>query len=80
MKRSVLVLAGLVLLMCGAVAAHAETITFIETTTASGSLDGTGFTNALVTLALTRDTTNLTNGGFGLFRMSRARGVTRLRW
>jgi PEP-CTERM motif len=69
MKRTTLVLAVLFVLVCGAVAAHADTITYTETATASGTLDGTGFTNALVTLMLTGDTTNVIDFGGGLFEM-----------
>ena len=44
----------------GAVSAHADIITFTEiTTTASGNLDGTAFSNALVSLVLTGDRTNV---------------------
>ena len=66
MKCSMLVLAGLAVLMCDATAAYADTITFTETTTASGSLDGTRFTDALVTLMLTGDTANVQSVGVGL--------------
>jgi hypothetical protein len=44
----------------GAPAAHADSIVVTDTTIATGSLDGTAFTNALVTLTLTGDTTNVT--------------------
>lgn len=42
--------------MCSCPIANADTITFTETVTASGYLDGTAFTDALVTLSLTSDT------------------------
>lgn len=46
---------------------QADTLTYTESATASGVLDGTAFTNSLVTLALTGDTANIfatTAGGF----------------
>jgi hypothetical protein len=49
---------------CG-VTATAETITYTETVTTSGNLDGTPFTDALVTLSLTGDTANIANTGGG---------------
>ena len=42
--------------------ANAETITYIETTTATGSLGGQSFTNALVTLTATGDTSGTVTG------------------
>jgi hypothetical protein len=68
MKRSLLVLAALLIPMFGAVAAHADSIVVTETTTAAGSLDGIGFTNALVTLTLTGSTTNVSSLG-GVFEL-----------
>nr|HEV7954840.1 PEP-CTERM sorting domain-containing protein [Candidatus Acidoferrales bacterium] len=65
MKRSILALAALVALMCGASAVHADTITVTETATMSGSLDGVSFTNALVTFTVVADTANSSNGGAG---------------
>lgn len=47
--------------------ARADTIVVTETTTASGSLDGTAFTDALLTLTLTGDTTNLNSATPGVF-------------
>jgi hypothetical protein len=41
---------------------QATPITYTETGTGSGMLDGTVFTNALVTLTLTGDTSSVTNG------------------
>lgn len=74
MKRSILALAALALLMCGASAVHADTITITETATMSGSLDGVSFTNALVTFTVVADTANSSNGGSGTtFRLP---GVT----
>lgn len=40
-------------------AGHADTLTFTETMTTSGILDGTTFTDQLVTLSLTADTSNI---------------------
>ena len=44
------------------VAALAAPITYVETTTATGTLDGTAFTNAAVTVTLTGDTSNIAPG------------------
>jgi hypothetical protein len=51
---------------CG-VTATAASITYTETVTTSGNLDGTPFTNALVTLWLTGDTANVVNAGAGIY-------------
>jgi len=50
-------------------AAWASPITYVETTTASGSLNGTTFTNASVTVTLVGDTSNIAPGPapFGAF-------------
>lgn len=48
--------------MMVAVASRAESITYIETATASGSLGGQSFTNALVTLTAPGDTTGTVVG------------------
>jgi hypothetical protein len=45
----------------------AESITYTEQTIGSGSLDGTAFSNALITIALSGDTTTVQNKGGGLF-------------
>jgi hypothetical protein len=50
--------------------AEAETITYIETATATGSLAGQSFTDALVTLTATGDTSNVTSDGFQSAEMS----------
>ncbi len=74
MKRSILALAALLVLMCGASAVHADTITFTDTAIMSGSLNGVSFTNALVTFTVVGDTANSSNGGAGTtFRLP---GVT----
>ena len=52
----------------GAPAAHADGIVVTETTMASGSLDGTAFTDALVTLTVIGNTTNVT-GGVPIFHL-----------
>jgi hypothetical protein len=52
----------------GAPAARADGIVVTETTMASGSLDGTAFTNALVTFTVIGSTTNVT-GGVPIFHL-----------
>jgi len=54
---------------CGVTAA-AGTITYTETITTSGSLDGTPFADKLVTLTLTGDTADIVNGGGGAYDLS----------
>jgi hypothetical protein len=56
-----------VLLALAATPASAAALVFSETTTASGSLGGTAFSNALVTLSGTGDTGGVTNPAFGDF-------------
>jgi hypothetical protein len=48
-------------------AASAGTITYTETQLGIGSLGGTPFNNAVVTITLTGDTTGITTGGSGVF-------------
>jgi len=60
MTRSLQVLAVVAAMTFGALATRADAITITETTTASGSLNGTAFTDASVTLAFVGDTANLT--------------------
>jgi hypothetical protein len=68
MKRSIgLLTAAFAALTLGSTAAHAGLLTYTETVTASGSLDGNAFTNALVTLTLNGNTTNIGSGGSGIF-------------
>jgi hypothetical protein len=55
LSASVLVLTG--------VAAHAETLTYTESAVVSGSLDGTAFRDALVTLTATGDSADVTGSG-----------------
>jgi hypothetical protein len=62
MKRLVLIALG-----CCAALAHASTITYTDQVTASGSLGTTDFTNALVTLTLVGNTTDVTGSGSGPF-------------
>jgi hypothetical protein len=77
MKRSFLAVAIMTVLMCGASAVHADTITFTDTATMSGSLDGVSFTNALVTFTVVGDTANSSNGGSGsVFRLPGVTTVT----
>jgi hypothetical protein len=45
----------------------ATPITYTETATATGFLNGSPFTNATVTLEMTNDTTNVTNPSTGIF-------------
>src|SRR5580658_3737068 len=52
--------------LCSAGMAHAGSITYTISATASGSLDGTPFTNELVTLTMNADTSSVT-GGSGFF-------------
>jgi hypothetical protein len=66
MKRSLLALAAVTALTCAAVATRADNITVTETTIGSGSLDGIRFTNGLIILTLTGDTTNLGSGSPGV--------------
>ena len=47
--------------------AHAAPITYVQTGTASGVLDGEAFTDAFVTVTLTGDTTNVVPELFGAF-------------
>ena len=54
---------------CGVTAA-AGTITYTETITTSGNLDGTDFTDKLVTLTLTGDTADIVNAGGGTYDLS----------
>ena len=69
MQRSMLILGVLAILVCSASPAPADTSTFTETTIASGTVDGTGFTNALVTITLTGDTANVGSGSPGKFSL-----------
>ena len=51
----------LVALCVSTIAAHAASITYTETATASGSLNGNAFTNQLLTLTGMSDSTSVTN-------------------
>lgn len=53
-----------VLVACG-LAAHAATITYTGIVTATGSLNGTAFTNALLTLQATADSSTITSAAQG---------------
>jgi len=66
MKRIAVVLAAIGIL---AGVASAGPITYVETTTATGSLGGTAFTDALLTVTLVGDTSNIAPGPapFGAF-------------
>ncbi len=69
MRQKHVAVASLALLI-GASFASAAAITFTESVTASGSLGSTQFTNALVTLTATGDTSNVTLRGPGWFNFS----------
>jgi hypothetical protein len=57
----------LLLAQLTAIAASAGTLlTYTETVTTSGTLDGTAFTNQLVTITLTGDANGIMNSGFEL--------------
>jgi hypothetical protein len=67
MKRTNLILVvTAILLFCGALQANADTITYTESGTATGSIGATNFTSALVTITFAGDTTNVT-GASGFF-------------
>ncbi|MGA2606729.1 MAG: hypothetical protein ABSH01_04640 [Terriglobia bacterium] len=61
MKKTLSLLA-LGVLLCGAVQAKAETITYTVQDTVSGTLDSNSFFDALVTVAFTGDTANVWGG------------------
>ena len=65
MKQTTLILAGFSLLLA-ARHGQAAPITYTEQALASGTLGARVFTNALVTIVFTGDTTNVT-GGAGFF-------------
>jgi hypothetical protein len=68
MKRTFLILLAIVAaLLCGARPANADGITYTESDTATGSIGGQAFTDALVTLTFVGDTLNVVNAGAGLF-------------
>jgi PEP-CTERM motif len=66
MKKSSLMLSSLALLAVAAVPAMAGQITYTESATATGSLGTQNFRDALLTLTLVGDTSNVT-GGAGFF-------------
>ncbi len=59
-------IAAILLIACATGNTKAGFITYLETTTGSGTLGGVAFTNALVTLTATADTSNVT-GSSGFF-------------
>ena len=67
MKRGIWMMAAFVLLIGGVGPAKAEFITFTESSTATGSLGGTTFTDALLTITSTGDTTQLQNPSLGFY-------------
>ena len=60
----------------GALVCSAGPITFTEAITTSGSLDGTAFTNQLVTITLTGNTSSITNPSSGLYFLNGPASVT----
>ncbi len=50
-------------ILVAAVSAHAAPITYTVTDTATGTLGSTAFTNALITVSFTGDTSNVTGSG-----------------
>lgn len=62
MRRATHVMAVIAVILLGAGAARADQeLTYTETGDATGSLDGTSFTDALVTLTLTGNTSTITS-------------------
>jgi hypothetical protein len=59
---------GAVAAFAFAAPAMASPITYTEVGTGSGTLDGTMFTNQLVTITMPGDTTNITNPNSGFFQ------------
>jgi hypothetical protein len=55
------------LVFLGSATARADILTYTETVTASGTLDGTAFGNALVTLSLTGNTSDISTAFGGTF-------------
>jgi len=68
-RRILLGLTLTAMLLCGAGQLFATEITYTEQAVASGTLGGTSFTNALVTIQLVGNTANVT-GSSGLFTNS----------
>ena len=75
MRTKCVALSVFVLLGCFG-RAEAELITYTETVTGSGSLGGTDFTNALITIAGTANTGNVTMPDPGAFRVFTSTSVT----
>lgn len=61
------ILKGLFVVAFCAIGAQAASITFTETQNGIGSLGGTSFNDALVTLTLTGNTSNITNPSSGIY-------------
>jgi hypothetical protein len=59
MKRTTLVLATLTVLLYAGIPARANTITYTEQTTASGSIGVQSFSSAMVTITMTADTSSV---------------------
>ncbi len=62
MRKRLALSIGMLALVCSGTV-EAGPITYTETVTGSGSLDGQGFTNALITITGTGDTTNISGSG-----------------
>jgi hypothetical protein len=58
---------GAVAALAFAAPAIASPITYTEVGTGSGTLDGTSFTNELVTITMTADTINISSDGLAFF-------------
>jgi len=58
------------------VALHASSLTYTDSFTASGSIGGVDFNNAVVTFTATADPSNLVNEGGGIFALSPAAPVS----
>jgi len=68
MSHTHIAIASVALLTIGASLASASTITFTESAVASGVLGSTSFTNSLITLTATGDTSTVTESPPGFFR------------
>ena len=62
MKSFILVLGTVLILLCSGTPGYADSITYTETATASGLFGNQFFTDALVTISLTGDTSTLSLG------------------
>jgi hypothetical protein len=68
LRRTILVLLATVsLFLCGAIQAFADNITYTESATATGTIGGTSFTDALVTITVVGSTSGITGTAGGVF-------------